>query len=198
MKLKLINCIFSGNQAMDRGGGISNGYYYESILINCTLTENESSRCGGICNGVISKATLINCVLWANIDNNGMDESAQIDGGTIIVNNSCIQGWSGKLSGTGNFGLDPLFLDPNGPDGEIGTLDDNLRLAPASPCRNAGDNSVLPLDTADLDKDGDLEEPIPFDIEGKPRILNGVVDLGTHESDRITLPFGRTDSLEML
>ena len=183
MKLRLTNCTFSGNLAMNRGGGISNQYYYEPILINCTFTKNESSRCGGICNGEKSKVTLTNCVLWANSDSGGMDESAQIEGGTIVVKNSCIKGWSGKLGGTGNFGLDPLFVDPNGPDGKIGTLDDNLRLAPVSPCRNAGDNSALGIDMADLDKDNDVNEPIPFDIDGKPRIHDGVVDIGAYESD---------------
>ena len=106
----------------------------------------------------------------------------QISGGSPVINNCCIQGWTGKLGGTGNFGSDPLFVDPNGPDGKAGTLDDNLRLDLTSPCRNAGDNSALGPDTADLDKDGDVNEPIPFDIEGKPRILNGVVDLGAYES----------------
>lgn len=64
----------------------------------------------------------------------------------------------------------------------IDTYDDNLRLKPGSPCINAGDNAVLPLDKLDLDSDGDPNEPIPFDIEGKPRILNGRVDIGAYES----------------
>jgi hypothetical protein len=57
-----------------------------------------------------------------------------------------------------------------------------LRLKPGSPCINAGDNAAVPADTLDLDNDGDTDEPIPFDIEGKPRILNGTVDLGAYES----------------
>ena len=183
MKLRLINCTFSGNLAMLRGGGISNLWYYEPILTNCTFTKNRSSHGGGIWNDEEGKATLTNCVLWDNSDSRGVDESAQIEGGTIIVRNCCIQGWTGKLGGTGNLALNPLFIDPNGSDGKIGTLDDNLRLDLASPCRNVGDNSALGADTADLDKDGDVGEPIPFDIEGKPRILNSVVDLGAYESD---------------
>jgi hypothetical protein len=111
-----------------------------------------------------------------------MGEPEQIHGGSPVSKNCCIQGWSGKLGGTGNFALDPFFVDPNGPDGKIGTLDDNLRLDLTSPCRNCGDNSALPADTTDLDKDGDVNELVPFDIEGKPRILNGVVDLGAYES----------------
>jgi predicted outer membrane repeat protein len=182
MKLRLINCTFSGNLATGRGGSIENQWYYEPILTNCTLVKNYSAYCGGICNGRESTATLTNCILWANSDTGGMAESAQIDGGTIVVNNCDIQGWTGKLGRAGNFGLDPLFVDPNGPDGKAGTPDDNLRLGLTSPCRNTGDKSALPTDMLDLDRDGDVNEPIPFDIEGKPRILNGAVDLGAYES----------------
>jgi len=63
----------------------------------------------------------------------------------------------------------------------IGTEDDNLRLKPGSPCINAGDNSAIPVDEFDLDDDGDSNEPTPFDIDGKPRILNGTVDVGAYE-----------------
>ncbi len=111
-----------------------------------------------------------------------MAESEQIYGGSPVINNCCIQGWSGQLGGTGNFALSPLFVDPDGLDKITGTLDDNFRLDLASPCRNAGNNSALPADTADLDKDGDVNEPIPFDIEGKPRILNETADIGAYES----------------
>ena len=99
-----------------------------------------------------------------------------------LINYCCIQGWSGKLGGVGNFGDDPLFIDPDGPDNRIGTEDDNLRLKPGSPCINAGDNAVVPVDTLDLDNDEDPNEPIPFDIEDKHRILNGTVDIGAFES----------------
>jgi len=145
----------------------------------------NSSRTGisGFRNQDKCGATLANCILWENTVRRDDDvEAAQIQGGKIVVNDCCIQGWSGKLGGTGNFGDDPLFVDPNGPDNKIGTLDDNLRVSLNSPCINAGSNSALGADTSDLDGDGDTNEPIPFDVEGKPRILNGVVDLGAYES----------------
>ncbi|MBC8218230.1 MAG: hypothetical protein H8E73_07170 [Planctomycetes bacterium] len=191
----LANCIFLGNVAHFGGGMSSSGLGGEgnpirsnySILVNCTFNGNFARVLGGgILNAEGSKSKMGNCILWGNRDSSGIGESAQFDNTrsdlVSAVDNCCIQGWTGNLGGTGNFGRDPLFVDPNGPDGKIGTLDDNLRLAPASPCRDAGDNSTLPLDTADLDKDGDVRETIPFDIEGKPRILNGAVDLGAYES----------------
>jgi VCBS repeat-containing protein len=48
---------------------------------------------------------------------------------------------------------------------------------------DAGDNSVLPTDTQDLDGDGDTEEPIPFDQRGDGfnRVVGDAVDIGAVE-----------------
>jgi hypothetical protein len=35
----------------------------------------------------------------------------------------------------------------------------------------------LPEDADNLGKDGDLSEPLPFDIEGKPHIANRIIDV---------------------
>jgi hypothetical protein len=49
-----------------------------------------------------------------------MDESSQIvnayNNDTSVVNYCCIQGWTGNLGGVGNFGSDPLFVDPDAGD----------------------------------------------------------------------------------
>ena len=183
-KVILANCLFSGNSARDVGGAIYNENKSHVSLTNCAFVSNTSSGIAGcIFNKEDSSSRLTNCILWGNTDAKNDLESAQIQCGTIIVNNCCIQTWTGRLGGTANFGLNPLFIDPDGPDNKIGTADDNLRLDLAFPCCNAGDNSALPADTADLDKDGDVNEPIPFDIEGKPCILNGIVDLGAYEGN---------------
>jgi hypothetical protein len=103
------------------------------------------------------------------------------------MNYSCVQGWTGGLGGTGNFGKNPLFIDPDGPDGVSGNGDDNLRLTRDSPCIDAGSNPALPLDSADLDGDGERQEPIPYDLDANPRIVDGdkdgtaTVDLGAQE-----------------
>lgn len=182
----LTNCIFIGNSATKRGGAISNCDTGHLDLVNCTLAGNRSNRAGGVCNNPkdpspTSTSTLSNCILWGNTDGDSV-EAAQIQGGTIVVNNCCIQGWTGNLGGIGNFWNNPLFVDADGADNEIGTEDDDLRLSPSSPCINVGDNAALPADTYDLDSDGDLNEPIPLDLESKPRILNGTVDIGAYES----------------
>lgn len=185
---RLTNCVFVNNEASYKGGAISNStweeHYVEPKITNCTFIANRSSRdAGDICSAVTQgRLKLNNCILWHNTDSDNSIETAQIQGERIDINNSCIQNWSGELGGTGNFGVNPMFVDPNGPDGKIGTADDDLRLSPGSPCINKGDNFAIPADAFDLDGDGDPNEPIPFDIGGNPRILNGTVDIGAYES----------------
>ena len=188
----LINCVFFRNDALQLGAAICSwnweGYYCNPKLINCTLFANRSKETTGgivhfVVNGVLN---LTNCILWNNTDAGDSIEAAQIQNqkgkGAININNCCVEGWSGTLSGIGNFGSNPLFVDPNGPDNIAGTEDDNLQLKSNSHCINRGDNTVLPPDTYDLNGNGDPNEPIPFDLEGKPRILNRRVDIGAYES----------------
>lgn len=186
-KATLVNCIFVGNSSRHGTGGMYNppGKYgfSHATLTNCTFVANSSrSQTGGFAGHGKHRSTLSNCILWSNTSPDGSSESAQVFDERTVINYCCIQNWSGKLGGTGNFGLDPLFVDPNGPDGVVGTPDDNLRLAHGSPCINSGHNAVIPADTTDLDSDGDVNEPIPFDLDSQPRILNGTVDIGAYES----------------
>jgi hypothetical protein len=162
-------------------------------LINCTIGYNTAGEyLGGICSseniGTVeekskSRSNLMNCILWGNVSTKDTPEASQLPGGYISVRNCCIQGWNGRLGGTGNFGSDPLFIAPNGSEGTMETVHADFRLGPGSPCQDTGDNSALPADTLDLDDDGDPNEPIPFDIEGRLRIQNGRVDIGAYESD---------------
>jgi len=194
----LNNCAFSGNLARNGGGMFNEGrwehpdlnilQYHDSKLVNCTFSMNRTDGDGGgIWSNEKTNLQLINCVLWGNRDGGGMDISAQIYSKrgheTFDIDYSCVQDWTSKFGGIRNFGDNPLFIDYDGRDNQIGTEDDDLRLSPGSPCINGGGNSVLPADTFDLDDDGDTSESIPFDVDGKPRILNGTVDIGAYESD---------------
>ena len=167
-EISVVNCIFTGNRCSWGGGGMFNHGQSNAKLINCTFSNNSS---GGISSE--SKPTLTNCILWGNRDSLGMYESAQIDSRESLVNYCCIQGLTGNLGGVGNIGYDPLFVrDPSaGADGMWGTSDDDLgdlHLRCGSPCLDAGIN--------------DTDPALPLtDLDGKARIVEGIVDMGVYE-----------------
>ncbi len=178
------NCIISNNLADGNGGGISNAH----SIHNCTISGNISGGYGG---GIYLRAItsgITNCILWDDMAANSnemyldyeeipgfigsikMPSTAtfrynDIKGGAtgIGVATDCILNW-----GMGNIDVDPLFVDAEGLDNVVGTEDDDLRLLPRSPCINAGDNSAVP-------------PSVIADIDGNPRIVSGVVDMGAYE-----------------
>ncbi|HEY3244870.1 MAG TPA: choice-of-anchor Q domain-containing protein, partial [Phycisphaerae bacterium] len=61
------------------------------------------------------------------------------------------------MFGAGNLdALDPLFSP-------------TFSLMTGSPCIDAGDNTAVPPDVLDLDRDGNTAEPTPVDLNGLPR-----------------------------
>ena len=143
------------------------------VLINCTFSANSAATSGGGMFAFQSSPALINCILWGNSDEGGMDESAQIhvDRSSPVVSYSIIQGLN-TFAGNGNIGNDPLFVDPDGADEIAGTQDDDLRVQSGSPAIDAGDNTAVPADIADLDNDGDTTERTPLDLNGNPRFVD--------------------------
>ena len=174
------NCTFSGNSAII-GGGMCNSFSSSPIVNNCTFSGNSANKGGGICN-YDSSSTITNCILWGNAAPDG-NEIALNNSSTIDVNYCDIQaglpgiyddGTGNTISwGPGNIDADPLFIDPNGPDGTIGTVDDDLHLLPNSPCIDAGDPNT-PLDP-NIDLDG-RERFVDGDCDGQ-----SVVDMGVYE-----------------
>ena len=193
--LYVYGCFFNSNYTLDSdttGGAIHNNGsryipYYESraysYLRNTTIYGNSAiGSGGGVRNGFNSTSQVYNCILWNNRDTGGgnVGESAQLNGGSLTVGFSCIQGLS-AYTGSGNIGDDPLFVDPLGLDWIGGTLDDNLRLAQGSPCIDAGDNALVPAE-------------LTTDLDGNPRILDGnddgtaAVDMGAYEFTPVCMP----------
>ncbi|MHC4228040.1 MAG: choice-of-anchor Q domain-containing protein [Planctomycetota bacterium] len=168
------SCMFIGNWSNDGGGMFNssrhNGPAIYPTVANCTFSGNSATLDGGgIHNRRLAKPILTNCILWANSDNSGMDELAQIytsdEGGAPVVNYSCIQGgWSG--AGSNNIDINPLFIYPP---------TDQYHLLPSSPCINSGDPSYLAA-------------PDETDIDGDPRVMHGRVDMGADEFTSILEP----------
>ena len=184
----LINCIFVKNKASatrSYGGGVYN-YDSDSTFFNCTFNRNSAFFGNAVSSyswgGSPHQLEIVNCILWDSGNEVYASESS-----TIIITHSNIEG---SWPGSGNIADYPLFLDPNGPDNDPNTWEDNdYRLLPGSPCIDAGDSNSVPADSFDLDSDSNTVESIPFDLDGDTRIKDGdcnsnpTVDMGAYEFD---------------
>lgn len=171
---ELTNCALVGNMTLGRGGGLLSDVG-DVVLTNCSITSNRCFAGGG--GGVYimeGAALLASNILWDNRDINGQGEDGQVYTlyGSFAVDYCCVQGWSGTLGGVGNVGAEPLFVDLPGPDGVAGTEDDNLALAPVSPC----------ADTGDPEYDPGVGET---DLLGHLRVVCDRVDMGALEFGRV-------------
>jgi hypothetical protein len=164
----LLSCLFSGNWA---DGGFSGGGAVLAdggmvTLTNCTVVGNGTGKTTG---GILNDGNILimtNSILWNNMDEDGIDQEAQIwHDGTIDVNYSCILGgWPG----VGNISDDPLFVSPGYWDAIGHWVDGDYHLLPGSPCIDAGDPAYIPA-------------PGETDLDGQPRVLGGRIDMGAFE-----------------
>jgi len=174
--LALTNCMFNANTASGGGpayggGAIWSDYVCTSTVTNCTFGGNSAVSYGGAIYDSMGIVTLSNSILWGNTATYGQQIALQI--GPIVSISYCdipntpdaiFEEQAGRVQwGSGNIHNDPLFIDPG---------NNNLGLYDGSPCIDAGDNTAVPQDTFDLDKDGDTAERIPLDIDGEPRFSN--------------------------
>jgi len=151
----------TGNSASENGGGL---YWCKGTILNNTIADNRADDNGGgldYCQG----SRVRNCIVWGNTAAEG-DQVHDSNDPTY----SCIQDWTG--SGAGNIAEDPRFLDPDGPDDDPETYDDNdYRLLGDSPCIDAGQNEDWMQQAVDLD--------------GNLRVCYGIssptVDMGAYE-----------------
>jgi hypothetical protein len=183
----IFGCTFSGNVAADLGGAIWASTSLAPILIvNSVVSRNSAGLAGGGlsvgADFTTAEVDVANTIFWNNDVARSISEETQIvtwEPSTLEINYCCVLGWSGMFGTEGNIGEDPLFVDDDGPDDEVGTLDDDLRLGPGSPCIDAGDNNRLLA--CGLDLTGGVrrvDDPDTPDTGlGEPPI----VDMGAHE-----------------
>ncbi len=131
-------------------------------VVNNTIADNKGPQGSAISGFFGTGVILANNILTAPDGQNLVgcsgntiqpDNNLLFAPGGQIVSGSC-QSWIGV---NGNLNADPLFICPSG---------GNYRLQPGSPAIDSGDNSALSL-TADLD--------------GSPRVVNGIIDMGAYE-----------------
>jgi len=166
----LIGCRIFGNTA--RGipplyAGVGGGVC-EAKMLGCLMVENQATYGGGAWAG-----TLNNCTV---VGNHAGTSGGGVYGGTMLNSiayfntapidrnhtsvSECHYSCTIPLSpGPGNVAEDPLLVNPASGD---------YRLSAMSPCVDAGHNVDWVFDAVDL--------------EGKPRCLNGNVDIGAYET----------------
>lgn len=175
----LRNCILRGNQAPGNfGGGMHNGTAYDCIFSsnyspngggmyegtahNCVFTGNSAGRGGGTFNSAV-----YNSVVYSNSASTGGGMAYGAGYNSIIWGNDGGNFFSGSIAysccpevthgSNGNITNAPLFMDAANGD---------FRLLSNSPCINWGNNSYVTNST---------------DLDGNPRIVEGVVDMGAYE-----------------
>jgi hypothetical protein len=202
--LTLTGCVLRRNDAGQRGGAINADIIGEITLFNCLLVANTAGETGGAIaypdynyGGDEPEALrLVNCTFYGNTSPTlyrpptlavqGEGESRRYVTAALIANCIIYGTIADPISGTPiSFesgiadpriinsihepGPDPHFVDPFGADRVLGTADDDFRLAPYSLAIDAGSNEPGP--------------PLPsVDLDGNPRIINDIVDLGVYEA----------------
>ena len=165
----ITNSLIVHNSAAQRTGGVE---ISTSLLINCTIVDNDVLVPGWLGGGVRagSNSEIINCNVW-----NNWPRQIELEGlGQRIVYCNIERGWVGK----GNISVDPQFVDPDGPDNNRATWQDNdYHLMATSPSKDTGDPDCVPgIPKRDIDKEY--------------RVWNGRVDMGFDEVESVPVVLG--------
>ncbi len=170
-RIELVNCLLVANTAADGGGAMAypEGNYVNEPqvhrLLNCTFYGNTSPALDrppcmpGKGHEYLPAMTIANCILYGSVVDPISGVPVAFRPGPVlpeIITSICEPG------------PDSLFVDPLGADGVLGTEDDDFRLASDSPAIDSGSNQTEP--------------PLPsLDLDGRLRVVNGIVDMGAYE-----------------
>lgn len=132
------------------------------VIINNTIVYNGLTfpNCAGIFCADNSNPTIINTILWENstdFDFSGTGANPIIS--YSLIQDSSLPSWV-QDGGNNIFGENPLFIDE---------IIGDFSLTNNSPCIDAGTPDTTGLNLPEND------------LSGKPRIYNGIVDMGAYE-----------------
>ncbi|MFI4853668.1 MAG: right-handed parallel beta-helix repeat-containing protein, partial [Phycisphaerales bacterium JB065] len=204
------NSLFSGNTSSGTLGGVGGAVYNAAFsptatqFVHCTFVGNWVEDGGGFSVVATGASSLIqNCILDQNYSYAGSSPETEIQiarpnqqsPNVIEANifsrfNEYIEADPGLPRVRMNSGAIPGFVSLLGPDGRLGTVDDDPTLGFDSAA--LGHSIALPdmpeswsidiglFDIADLDGDCDVTEPIPVDIFGNPRAVESIPGEGVY------------------
>lgn len=192
--------IVRNRSTQERGGGIGVEAGIDVSLRNCVVADNTgpSNVPGGGAYFSSNTALVTNSIFWGNQSGNGTqigvagttvtirysDIEDRNDGGVSAFNMNTVHfgdGCIGEILPPAPGHHDPLFVDPDGPDNDPNTWDDNdYRVTPGiAPGNDAGNNDDIPTDVTDMDHDGNSGERAPFDLKGTVRRADDPVATAT-------------------
>ena len=169
------NCFGSGNKAGFAGGFLHLRGFFGAVqttrVSSCTLALNEvlntSPSFGGggaIWMGNSRRVEVQNSILAQNTALLGpeirvSDSAAPSE---LVVDHSTVQGGPANIRlGSGTFEFLPSSLDV---DPGFMSVPTDYRLAPGSPCIDAGSVALLPIDFGDINSNGAIGEEVPDDL----------------------------------
>lgn len=178
--------------------GISNAIYgIEGIVTsNTTLFNSEFGNLGG--SKGLSETKAREIVIVSSLNNLPVDEvlvdsivtkisegrfegvfisgNTRIEYQSSLSNSMCMKNAKPRVSNrdgdTNLYDVDPMFINPTtvlGIDENLSALDADWRLQAGSPCINAGDATLIDLDSLSLDLGGEM------------RVKNCEIDMGAYE-----------------
>ena len=168
------NCLVTGNRSV--GACILSDNTPNVRFNSCTIASNTatSTQEPAAIRLYSTEARLINTIVWNNSNGNGAGQDAALklsSGATASVEFCNYQGGTSGL-GAGCISVEPCFVNPVGPDGFVGTSDDDFSVYPGSRMIDAGNGSLLPFDFTDVDNDYLIAELLPRDLIGNVRSFN--------------------------
>lgn len=177
---RLTNVSFYGNSGGSNGGAMFNSDNSSPFLTNVSISGNLAYLGGGLFNEIGSNPDVYNSILWGNkvvFGDDSVIDNVYNTFSVITLTHSLLQYSGGSddwtelgdyIDGGNNLDQDPHFKLPVT---SIPTITGDLRLGPGSPAINTGDNQYV--------------VDVPYDLDGRPRIINDAVDMGAYESVHI-------------